>query len=100
MVPVHHVGECGRPSRAVWETRCTWRNDPGRTARAFFHAAGRMHRPSGGGLEAHCRRVGTIGRRAGFVHDVLLEVRRFQFRKRGKTRTVRLGPLIYVIPNE
>ena len=44
------------------------------------------------------RRAGTIGRRAGFVHDVLLavagfvhdvllEVRRFQFRKRGKTRS-------------
>ena len=25
----------------------TWRDDAGRTARAFFHAAGRMHRPSG-----------------------------------------------------
>ena len=33
-MPVQPVGGRGRPSRAVWESRCTWWDGPGRTARA------------------------------------------------------------------
>ena len=74
------------PSKVVWETRCA-----GVTAwldgRRVFHAAGRMHTPSGASLSlassgpaypAPCR----------IVHNALLEARRFPFVKWGTMREV------------
>ena len=78
-MPVYPVGGRPRPSKAVWETRSV-----GAAARLdgprVFHSAGRMHRPTGGGLECGEKGRETIWCRFRVVRDWLLEARGFRFK--------------------
>ena len=61
MMPVQPVGGRVRPSKAVWETRCPGRDGLGTDGPRVFRTTGRMHRPSGGELEARELRPGPLG---------------------------------------
>ena len=63
---------CGRaraPVQSGVGNALHWAGRPWPDPPRVFHAAGRMHRPAGGGSEPRQRREGTIGRGAGFVRD-------------------------------
>ena len=66
-MPVRPVAGRGRRSKAVWETRCTRWDRPGRNGPRVLDAADRMHRRSGGGLELRETGLETIRPRAGIV---------------------------------
>ena len=83
-MPVQPVGGRGRPSRAVWETRCTmvgrsWTDGP-----RVFDAAGRVHRRSGGVFELCETGLETIGRRAGIVCGGPARATGFPLKMRGR----------------
>ena len=84
------------PVQAVWDTRSTWWDGPGRTAR-IFDAARRTHRRSGDGLELRETGLGTIGRRAGFVRGGPARATGFPLKMRERTREPRLVHLKQVI---